>query len=262
LFSYPFRMVLQGMHNGVGHYLGPVVLAFCPLLLVGLKNVPLERIAAALWAGVFLSNALTSQMGRFLLPILPVALALVLAAVVRLDARRWRVIRLGCVATLLVFLLFAAGTYAVYAKDFLPVVVGLESREAFLERIAPDYQICRFVNEHLAGEDGKAVVFFRHLYYLRVPFVFVDPKESWEVNPDRYQAPEQWMRLFRQLGVRWVVKAPDFPVPLRGVFEQMEADGLLQPIVLGNLETFEGWRISRTRVRVRVVIYQVARPGL
>ena len=33
-----------------------------------------------------------------------------------------------------------------YAKDFLPVAVGLESREAFLQRMAPDYQTASFVD--------------------------------------------------------------------------------------------------------------------
>ena len=39
-----------------------------------------------------------------------------------------------------------------YARDFLPVVLGTESEQAFLERTAPDYQAVEFINRTLQPE--------------------------------------------------------------------------------------------------------------
>ena len=258
MVGYPFLMVLRGSEHGVGHYLGPLVLAFAPLLVLGLRNTALVRIAALVWLATFLSNLLSSQMGRFLLPVLPVALALVFAGVARACERNWPIVRAGCWGTLLIFYLFATGSYVAYAKDFLPAALGLEKREAFLERMAPDYPIARFINQSLAGQSGKVMVFFRHVYYLRVPYVAADPGRSWLMDPDRYREPEQLLRLLRQLEVRWVVKDPTYADPFESSFERLEREGWLQPVASADLQKFVGLRLNRLREQVHVVILKVA----
>ena len=257
MLAYPFVVVLQGASYGVGHYLGPLVLAFAPLLLLALRRTPLVRLTALLWLGVLVSNMLTSQMGRFLLPVLPLALALVFAGVARLEGKQFALARAGCRATLALFLLFAAGSYAIYAKDFLPVALGLESREAFLVRKAPDYRTADFVNRQMAGRDGKVMVFFRHVYYLRVPHVPADPDKSWRMDPDRYRTPQQLLDLFRQLGVRWVLKAPAYPEPVASAFAQLEAQGRFRAAASEEIEVLHGWRIGGTREPARAVLLQV-----
>jgi hypothetical protein len=79
--EYPFRMVLGGQDYGAGHYLGPTILAFAPLLLFAYRPGPLFRVGAWVWAAMFLSNMATSQMGRFLLPVFGIALAITFAGV-------------------------------------------------------------------------------------------------------------------------------------------------------------------------------------
>jgi hypothetical protein len=64
---------------------------------------------------------------------------------------------------------------ALYARDFLPVVLGVESQQAFLERAAPDDRIVQFINRTLslwtsASSNGNVTVFFRHFYYVRFHF--------------------------------------------------------------------------------------------
>lgn len=258
IIGYPFLMVLRGGEHGLGHYLGPLVLAFAPLLVLVPRGTPLVRIAALVWFGVFLSNLLGSQMGRFLLPVLPAALALVFAGMARASAREWPIVRAGCWGTLLLFYLFGAGSYAAYAKDFLPVSLGFEKRAAFLERMAPDYQIVSFVNRALAGQSGKVMVFFRHVYYLRLPYAAADPGGSWQMDPDRYRDPEQLLGLLRQLGVRWVVKSPRYPDAFETSFEQLEREGRLQPIASASVQDFAGFRLNRQREEVHAVILEVA----
>ena len=148
VLSYPFALVVRGSAYGVGvgQYFGPLVLAFAPLVILSVRKRFLARAAAAMWLAVLLSNALTSQIARFVLPALPMALALVFAGMAESWHRGWKLVRVTCGWTLLLFLIFGIGSEAMYAKDFLPVSLGLESQAAFLDRIAPDYPAAAFIN--------------------------------------------------------------------------------------------------------------------
>jgi hypothetical protein len=259
VLSYPFALAVRGSAYGVGvgQYFGPLVLAFAPLLLLSLRKGFLARAAATMWLAVLLSNALTSQMARFLLPVLPPALALVFAGMAESWHRGSKLVRVACGGTLLLSLLFGLGSEALYAKDFLPVSLGLESQQAFLNRMAPDYPAAAFINKSLHGT-GKVMVFFRHLYYLRPPFIEGRPENSWLMDPVRVAQPRALLDLLHCENIRWVVKAPDYPEPLAPAFQALEDQGRLRPEFSADISTFSGFRIYGRRTTVRVVILKVA----
>jgi hypothetical protein len=155
-------------------------------------------------------------------------------------------------------LLFGVGSEALYARDFLPVVVGLEKREVFLERMAPDYSVASFVNRSLEGRRGEVMVFFRHVYYLRVPFLIGDPDISWLMNPDRLADPQALLQLLRQQDVRWVVKTPNYPEPLARAFQALEDEGKLRPMFSADASMHTHFRFYGNKVPVHVVILEVA----
>jgi hypothetical protein len=256
MIAYPFGLALKGSAYGVGQYFGLLVLAFAPLLIVSFRNGFLARFAAGMWVAVLLSNTMTSQMARFLLPAYPLALALVFGGV-SASFRRGRIVRLGCQGTLLLFLLFGLSSEALYARDFLPVVLGLEEQGAFLERMAPDYAAAAFINRSIHGR-GKVMVFFRHLYYLDPPFIEGRPENSWLMDPEHIAEPEKLVDFFRQENIRWVAKAPGYPEPLARAFQTLEDEGKLRPRFSADVSTFAGFRIYGQRVTVRLVILEVA----
>jgi Dolichyl-phosphate-mannose-protein mannosyltransferase len=258
LLAFPFTLIWNGSAYGVGHYLGPLVLAFAPLLLLVPRKEFLVRLAAAVWLVTFLANALTTQMGRFLLPVYPLALALVFAGVAETEKREWRIATIASSCVLVVFLLFGACSEALYARDFLPVVFGREAKETFLNRMAPDYPIADYLNRTLKGRKEKTMVFFRHLYYLRIPYVEGDPQNSWLMNPDQLRKPEELLGLCRTVGVKWIVKAPDYPPELAPVFENLETTGRIRPVAETIVEGFSGWRMYGQRKPIRVVILEIA----
>jgi hypothetical protein len=141
-------------------------------------------------------------MGRFLLPVYALSLALVLSGVSAIAARGWRAGSVARGATVIVFLVFAGFSDVVYARDFLPAVLGIQSEDAFLERMAPDYHTVEFINQTLSRQPGTAgsgsvMVFFRHLYYLhylRVPFVDGSPEYSWLMDPRATMIPTNCSR--------------------------------------------------------------------
>jgi hypothetical protein len=199
-------------------------------------------------------------MARFLLPAFPLAVALVFAGVAETFRRRWKIVRVGCWGTLLLFLLFGLGSEALYARDFLPVVLGLEKQGAFLERMASDYPAAAFINRSLQGR-GKVMVFFRHLYYLKPPFIEGRPENSWLMDPEHIAEPEKLLDLLRQENVRWVVKSPDYPEALAPAFQALEDQGRLRPVYSTDISTFTGFRIYGQRVQLRMVILEVTSPA-
>jgi hypothetical protein len=226
--------------------------------LFALHKGGLAHAAAFVWGVVFLSIDLTSQSARFLLPVFPLALALIFVGVAEVFRRGWRVMQLACAGTLLLALLFGLGSETLYALDFLPVVVGLEKREAFLERMAHDYGIVSFINRSLEGRPGKVMVFFQPVYYLRIPFLTGDPMIAWPMDPDRLKGPQALLQLFRQQNVRWVVKAPDYPEPFAPALQTLEDEGKLRPKFSADSSSFDGYRICGERVPVHAVIMEVA----
>ena len=255
--EYPFRMVLQGQDYGVGHYFGPLILAFAPLLLLAYRPTPLFRVAAWVWASMFLSNQATAQMGRFLLPVFGIALAITFAGVESVSRIGRPLLRVACNASVAVFLVLGAAAFVAYGKDFLPVSVGLESREHFLVREAPNYQEISFANRELQGKPGATLVFFQHLYYLRTNFVVGDPASNWELYADQYATPEAMLAWLRKNDVRWVLKQPDYPHPVNEVMLRLESEGILRPVAASQVEDFIGWRIEGKKIKVAMSILEV-----
>lgn len=252
--AYPVSLTLRGRDYGVGHYFGPLILAFAPLLALSIQKGLLARIAATMWAAVLLSNALVSQEARFLLPVFPIALALTFCGVAQ-SICRGSLVRVGCQGTLLLFFVFGLTSEALYAKDFIPVALGVEQQDVFLNRMAADYAIAAFVNESVPT--GKVMVFFRHLYYLRPPFIEAQPAQSWLMDPARIPDSDTLFDFLQKRNIHWVVKSPDYPEPFARSFLALEDQGKLRQVSSADVSTFTGFRVYGQRIPVHVTILEV-----
>jgi hypothetical protein len=255
--TYPFLLVLDGKRFGVGEYFGPLILLFAPLLVLVYRRTPLFRVAAGIWAGMFLSNVASSQMARFLLPVFAIALVMTFAAAQSVAESGDALLRIGCAVSIATFLLFGAASLVLYSKDFLPVGVGLESKDHFLMRMAPDFQAAQFVNQNLQGKDGTVMVFLRHTYYLRVPYVQGDPQLNWQLNPENLRTPEAVLAWLENEKVRWVVKSGDYPIILSPQLRELEKEGILKELNSTQTENFSGWRVEGTRALATVEVFEV-----
>jgi hypothetical protein len=264
LLRYPFLIVLkQDAYGGFGHWFGPLVILLAPLLLFARPRNPLVSVSGAIWAAILLANELTAQQPRYLLAAVPIALALVFASAARVMESKSRIISATVVGSIALFLLFGAASEAVYSKDFLPVVLGRETREDFLMRMAGNYPSAAFVNQSLQGREGKAMVFFRLVYYINVPFEIGTPEESWLVNVDKITDADSLSRFLAERGIRWVVKSPDYPYPasLTEAFQKLEEEGRLRPVFSGEASSFSSFRMYGERVKFKMVILEVTASG-
>jgi hypothetical protein len=254
LLSLPFRQILQGETHGYGHYFGPLPLAAAPLILSVWRTGPRFRYVFIVTAVAYAAILAVSWYARYLFPLYPIALVLAVAA--SEISRQYVMTRKVSVIAVVIFLLFSIGADVRYAKDFVPTAVGLESQEAFLNRMAPDFQVARFVNETLRQRNGLTLVFFRHVYYLDVPFLYGDPGVSWLIDPVHDARPESLATRLADLKIRWVVKSGSYPQALVTTFEALERRGQLRLIASKIVTDFGGNRIFEKRTAIPVAIYE------
>jgi hypothetical protein len=259
ILKFPFFAAIDRVHLGFWQFLGPLVLAFAPLLFLAIRNTPVWRAALTVWILGALGIGATSGMTRFLLPVLPIAIPAVLAGVAQLKADGWKFVRSVSLATVFSYLVVGAGGVLMYNRVALSAAVGLTPREEYLRKRAPEYQKAQFVNEVLSGKEseGKALVFIRHVFYVRVPFVYGDPTASWAVDPSKLQTTEEWKALFKKEGIHWVVRSPKYPATIAGPLQALEDAGELVPVAQTEIADFHGFRIAGEREMVPVVILQI-----
>jgi hypothetical protein len=105
--------------------------------------------------------------------------------------------------------------------------------------------------------DEFALVFLRHTYYLKIPFLYGDPSASWAVDPAKLQTPGQWREFLKMHHVRWIVRAPDYPQSIAAPLMQLESQGTLVEIANREVADFQGLRISANRQQVSTRIFEV-----
>jgi hypothetical protein len=256
---FPMFAAFDGSQADFWEFLGPLVLVFVPLMILAVRNTPVWRASLTVWFASALGIGATSGMARFLLPVLPIALAASFAGVSHVDQSGWRFVRKASLGTIGLYLLFGLGGLLLYGRSAIAVAVGLNSRQNYLQQRAPNYEQAEFVNRALKGKsrEGKTLVFFRHTYYLDVPFVYGDPYGSWAVDPERLQTPEAWREFFRKEKIKWVVRSPDYPGSIAQPLLELEKEGELIAVAKGEVDDFEGVRALGQRRTVLIVIFRV-----
>ena len=148
------------------------------------------------------------------------------------------------------------GGLAFYGRGAVLAAVGHASPEIYLKEKAPDYELAQAINQMLTGSanSGRALVFFRHQYYLNVSYVNGDPATSFEVDPSRLDTPEAWARFLKEKRIAYVVRTPDYPVAIASPLRQLEEQGELTPFRERRVGNLTSMRIEARRLLITPVI--------
>jgi Dolichyl-phosphate-mannose-protein mannosyltransferase len=187
------------------------------------------------------------------------AIAAVFAGVARLDSLRWPVARGVARALVWSFVLAGVGGLMLYGRSALGAAIGITGRQEYLARKAPNCGEVELLNGTLGKEVSpeKVLVFFPHVYYLRVPYLRGNPDASWAIDPLRFQTDDEWRTLFRDEHIGWVVRAPEFPAPIAQPLNRLEAEGSLVPVAESDASDFANMRITGQRQLTRIVVLRV-----
>jgi hypothetical protein len=169
----PFRLLADGDAFDRGSWLSPLPLLFAPLALLDARtrrvSVPVLAGAAAFLAAWFA----TSQQARFLIAVAPV-LSVLAALGMQALARRGSIGRLVATTVTAAALSTGFAMIAVYTAQFLPVAVGAEGRDEFLEVKTPYYDGVRRLNR-LLDDNDRVLLDFAAVLYVEDPYVVWTP---------------------------------------------------------------------------------------
>ena len=263
LLKFPLFAAVDRSQLGAWQLLGPLVLVFGPFAIWQFRKNAEGQTVLMVWILSALGIGATSAMSRFLLPLLPVALAASIAGLALATRERWRLLRALSLLTVGGFIFAGFGAMAVYSRAAWSAVAGYTTAENYLSANSPDYQRSEFVNREVGrlGQPGRALIFFHHLYYVRVPFFNGDPEDSWEMNPPLLNSSAAWARFFARRQIRWLLKSPEYPRALAASLARLENDGVLRPCASGEVESFSGNRSKGNRVREQITLYCVQPSG-
>jgi len=184
----PIRMFFQGEDNSYRYFQGalnPILIVFSPFILVN-KRFRRDKYLFVLFSTLFIFMAyfLTEKQVRYILPAIPflTILAVIgikdLADKLRKDTFSFSLEspqKVRSIARALIFasLIILLSFNFFYLKDRIniikpfPIVLGRETREAFLKHHLPHYNAVKYINENLP-DDAKLFTMFlgRRGYYL------------------------------------------------------------------------------------------------
>jgi len=232
---------------------------FLPFFLFLIRRTPAWRATAVLWIAGSLGIGLSSGMTRFLLPLFPIALAAAFAGAAALWNVGGRADRAFVAVSTGGFLILGFGGMLVYTRPAVATAVGRIEREDYLAQRVPNYELSSFVNQALAEEhsDQRVLIFFRHLYYVRVPYVYGEPAGSWSVDPAVLRDAQSWRSFFREQRIAWVLRAPEYPKRLAPSLLELESESVLVPFAEREVSDFDGNRLQGQRKIFRATLLAV-----
>jgi hypothetical protein len=259
LFPFLFFAAVNPQNRGLWDFFGPTVLALAPLVLLASRNTREWRVAFLMWFLSSLGIFFTSGLPRFLLPLFPMALCCVAGGIDYSLRKDWKIAYTVSMSTMVFMILAGAAGLAVYCRRPVQAAVGFTHREAYLNERSQDYQAEQAINQMLGtpATRGRALVFLRHQYYLRIPYLNGDPATSFEVDPERLKTPEHWKKFLSAKGIAYVVRAPDYPVVIDAPLKELEKQGDLVIFDQREVGNLLGMRLQEVHTTIPVIILKV-----
>jgi hypothetical protein len=248
-----------GTSPALWEFYGPTLLALAPLVFLAWRNTTEWRARTLVWFSVGLGIFFASELPRYLLPVLPIAFSCSAAGVYYARQKGWAQVHRLAMLSVFFACLIGAGGLVLYASPAIFAATGVEDRQHYLRAKAPEYQVAEAVNQAVGSSPsaGRTLVFLRHLYYLRVPYILGNPSVAWQVNPDTIKTSADWLAFFHDQHIAYVVRAPSYPKMIAAPLEQLEREGKLVPYSKSEVQDYQGMRIAGTRGAVPVVILRV-----
>ncbi|MEN6521998.1 MAG: glycosyltransferase family 39 protein [Armatimonadota bacterium] len=186
---------------------GPLLLAFLPLVLFGMlrkgKHRPLLIVSCVMIAAWYI----TMQNTRYLLP------ALAMLAPVMAHSAELIKVRKAAVAASVTAGAFTVMLMLMFVWPVVPVVFGMEAHDHYLDRSLNIYRASSFVNKSLPRDGGIALFGETRGFYIGRDYIWADPGHNALIPYDSMGSdPEKLLGWLRNRGMSYVlVNKANFP---------------------------------------------------
>jgi hypothetical protein len=232
-----YEVRLGKLQNFVLTSIGPLYLAFLPLLLLIRRRPAAVGISLWIFLPLWLWWFASMQLARYLLPSLTLTVPVVAYGAYRCLAGG-RLARLGATVALAVWCVVALAIAAFLALPAVPVVLGLQSRAEYLTRTLDVYPPSAYIAQNLPADARIATFGEVRGYYFERDVFWAEPGHSDLIPYEAMRAPEDLMAAFQQLGITHVLlnlaHLPGFhdsPSPPLMLLREAMLEGYLVPIV-------------------------------
>ena len=209
----PWDLTFHADNFGPTHYsLGPFSLALIPLLLfVRQRDRTLWFLLLYVAGFVGIWFVLVDLM-HYLFPVLPI-LSILTGFAFHTVARRDNFLRSFLLWGILVMALFTMLVSAKANIHQIPVVIGLESREHYLERLFPRYPVEVYINTQLPAFSKLLLPYtMAKGYYIDREWVFGDPRTTSPIDYRECNSAEEAARILTQVGITYLLASDDLPL--------------------------------------------------
>jgi 4-amino-4-deoxy-L-arabinose transferase-like glycosyltransferase len=220
----PFDISLRGAAFDHGELIGPLILVFSPLSLF------YEKVCKRTCAIVFIIISylalwfFTSPQTRFLLPVLTLSTLLAASGYQKLCGYAPKYLKNLARSTIILFVLFSFGVLGFFGSKFVNVVLGKESKEAFLSNMVISYDHLKWINENLRKTDRVAFFSRNPVFYCDIPYIVGDWGHNGIINYDKMKNPKDLYEKVKSLGITHIATSKNDPLFHRkGLWEAFTA---------------------------------------
>ncbi len=206
LFLYPLKATLDSLavfESGRTGY-GPLWLLLAPFAVMAWKIEPRASIRSTMGNLVLIGFAAyaiwfligPSQRARHFLPLYPLLLIPVMAAT-RRAILSFPSIRHPALFAVIAALAIQFSAHSVYAVNYARRLIDAETRDQFLARNVPGYEVVTWANKNLSPHDRLFFTQRQLNYFFEVPSFFANPPQQGVIEVHRHAKDKRL--LLRQL---------------------------------------------------------------
>lgn len=194
-FLAPIKLFLMPSQYGELTFLGPILLMLAPIgFALWRTRESLTILTFAAFSYVFWWA--TSQQSRLLIPIF--TLLAIVSAQTAHDERLTRV-RTPILCIILVSMLLNLAFPIAYHGKAVGYILGVEDRDAYLERIRPVYPAMQYINTHTPPNSTVVMLGEIHAYWLLRPYLFECAAMQGVINYE--ETPQEIYDRMKSMGV-------------------------------------------------------------
>lgn len=200
----PWNVTLHGEAFVMGEAIGPLFLSFLPFLIFYGKDNKVVRNISVYCALYFPFWFFLSQQGKFLLPLIPF-LSIITSYIISRLFEWGGAIKYATFLVVMICFIFNCAVNIIFNAQFLPVVLGFESKDSFLSKKTKFYDELMYINQHLPP-NSKLLVWVRDRYYLEREYIPADPTEQGLIDYTKYNTAEELLLRLKELDITHILK--------------------------------------------------------